>query len=417
MTGESSVEPQMEVGGGSDSGAGITIDAASTTTTKKKRDPSTYNLKGLNKRKRVYSRQQDKTKGSHDRKLSSSKHAPAATQLNVPGANSQQLLAAILSQQRHEGMLPPKPKALTKRGLQMQIKNQDKRISKLQKKLGVMERTVVHMRRRMSVLEAEKKDLLKRLQQEKKASNIVIEQSTAGARATMDEARDLLEEAMKVRSDAELRILKEQDRHHKKLEKVGVHNSRQIESESEKHRKEMAKQMAANEAELLIMKNKFDREKRRLEKQLAKCEEKMLKERNQWQKLSIQAQEKVEKSELLAHEEKKKSRKLIQQQYEKAAKKQREMQLYAADMKAMQFKLVDKLNEARGEKRKANKALERAQKLAKARLERVKETEDENVRLKEEFERLNELVKKQEQILAEYEVRQCSYIYKYYIFL
>lgn len=273
----------------------------------------------------------------------------------------------------------------------------------------------------MSVLEAEKKDLLKRLQQEKKASNIVIEQSTAGARATMDEARDLLEEAMKVRSDAELRILKEQDRHHKKLEKVGVHNSRQIESESEKHRKEMAKQMAANEAELLIMKNKFDREKRRLEKQLAKCEEKMLKERNQWQKLSIQAQEKVEKSELLAHEEKKKSRKLIQQQYEKAAKKQREMQLYAADMKAMQFKLVDKLNEARGEKRKANKALERAQKLAKARLERVKETEDENVRLKEEFERLNELVKKQEQILAEYEVRQCSllctYIYKYYIFL
>ena len=129
MTGESSVEPEMEVGGGSDSGAGIAIDAASTTTTKKKRDPSTYNTRGLNKRKRVFSKNTEKTKGPAHLKQSSFKHAQAATQLNIPGANSQQLLAAILSQQRPEGMLPPKPKAITKRELQRQIKYKDKRIS------------------------------------------------------------------------------------------------------------------------------------------------------------------------------------------------------------------------------------------------------------------------------------------------
>ena len=195
---------------------------------------------------------------------------------------------------------------------------------------------------RLKTLLADKKDLLRRLRLESKATNKLIESMQDKAQDTMERARNILSKANQSKKDAEM--LKDEIESSKNS-LLGV--QMEIRKQSARLKKKvarMAQTHARRKTSLTQQQKLLDRDINAktqqwntsllLAQRKMQCSIKQLqKERVMWQVLSQEAELRCQDAQLEAHRQKSNGRTLVQMQVDKAIRKERELKLYMLELK------------------------------------------------------------------------------------
>ena len=291
----------------------------------------TYNTKGLKKRKRRLSRNQDRRPGA-DMKRTTFNHTEYRSAQTTLLSNHQDTVS------------PPVVRSLPNRG-HSPTKAEVKKMNQCLLDENLRLKKDFHKaNHRLKTLLADKKDLQRRLRLESKTSNNLIESIQAEANDMMKRARDIFSHAN--RSKKETKLLKDEidkcrnelQDVQKDLRKQSARLKKQAARMTETHnrrKKALAEERKQIENDVNIEKKQWNVSILFAEKKMRYSLKQLQKERMMWQVLSQEAELRYEDSQLAVQRHKSNSRTLVQMQVDKAIRKERELKSYMLELQEM----------------------------------------------------------------------------------
>jgi hypothetical protein len=194
---------------------------------------------------------------------------------------------------------------------------------------------------RLKTLLSDKKDLLRRLQLESKATNKLIESIQDEAQDTMERASNILSDANRSKKDAE--ILKDEIETSQNI-LLGVQmdikkQNAQLKKKAARMTETHARRKRALSQQQKLIEHKVNTEKQQWSTTLLLMQQKMQssikqlqREHVMWRVLSQEAELRCEDAQLKVHRQKSNSSTLVQMQVDKAIRKERDLKSYIVEL-------------------------------------------------------------------------------------